>query len=179
MQRPVASGRERWRLHASSEKCWLAHYPSTVRIRLSSSPRTGLLAVISRTTDRDGDECGGLLFGAADRDFFEVLGASGPGPQAIRTPDAYRPDVEDDLSLVDQMESAGLAPIGIWHTHPAGSAAPSPEDLAFFARWRRGLGIEQLLALIAVPSEDGWSFEPFVVRAGFGRDRCEPARSSL
>lgn len=168
------TGREAWRLVASSSDCAFEYSPSSARVRLSAAARGQLLAIADQTSGAS--ETGGLLLGSATPDLVEILSVSGPGPNAIREPARYQPDAQHDRSLAARMraESDGaVTERGIWHSHPRGSiAVPSATDMTYFANLRSVVdGL--YTAIIAVPNETGWTLAAFIVRSGFTQARCQ------
>ena len=81
-----------------------------------------------------------------------------------------------DLAVAEQMHDAGLAVVGCFHSHPGGDRSLSREDLTYLARWRQALELDQLFALLTVPTGSVWELESFVVRGAFARDVCQRAR---
>jgi hypothetical protein len=81
----------------------------------------------------------------------------------VRKPGSLLPDVEHDVWLIRRAKDRGLAPVGMWHSHPSGYRGPSPADLTAFSALRQLDGDHQLM-LLAVPGQDGgFVLDGFVV----------------
>jgi proteasome lid subunit RPN8/RPN11 len=97
-------------------------------------------------------EACGFLIGSRRGDETEVL-ALAPGRNVAADPRAHFViDALDTLAAEDGARSAGLAIVGVWHSHPRGPLAPSPED-ARHAHTPNGVAGSHAgwLTLIAVP----------------------------
>jgi hypothetical protein len=155
---------------------------ATDGIRLTRAARVEVLDITARMTGHDRLETGGLLLCAPPRSsgLLEVLGAKPPGPLAQRGRDRYRPDVAHDLAIAERVRDESGATMvagGGFHAHPAGWRSPSVDDLTFWSRWRKVLEVVRYVAVIAVPAEDGWGLEAFVIGSGAeGRDTCRRAQ---
>jgi proteasome lid subunit RPN8/RPN11 len=170
---PAATkGREAWRI-VNSPECSFSHTPGSTRVRLSRGARDELLQVIDETSAAG--ETGGLLFGSSTSSLIEVMAVSGPGPGSDRGPGHYDSDLEHDLAIVAQ-RPADSGPIGIWHTHPQATRAPSDVDLRSMRAYRSQVfQLPRLLSVIAVPAGDSWDFEAFVTTPGHGKDTAARA----
>jgi desampylase len=71
-------------------------------------------------------ECCGALIGVLRRDGAELKALI---PLPNDSPDRYEIDAAAVLRLERQAESAGLAVVGFYHSHPAAPATPSATDL--------------------------------------------------
>jgi proteasome lid subunit RPN8/RPN11 len=49
---------------------------------------------------------------------------------SLSSPNRFRMDAQEQFRAFEQVEAAGQALIAIFHSHPAGPAAPSPTDIA-------------------------------------------------
>ncbi len=96
------------------------------------------------------DECCGLLVGHADR-ILEIWPARNVSVDPRRR---FLVSPEDHFSAQRHVRARGLGLIGVYHSHPAGPARPSPTD-------REEAGAEGFLYLIAAPTASelrGWRF---------------------
>ncbi|HEY8465211.1 MAG TPA: Mov34/MPN/PAD-1 family protein [Solirubrobacterales bacterium] len=111
----------------------------------------------------DGNETGGILLGrgpdAGGEIHVEIAGD--PGPNADRRPDFFLRDLAHAQLLASRAwEERRAIWVGEWHTHPEGGVAPSPVDLATYARLlsASALEFEVFVSVIVVPDEaEGWS----------------------
>jgi proteasome lid subunit RPN8/RPN11 len=171
------AGLETWRLSSRSEACSLDTAPGEARVWLSDEVRDELLTEAKRSV-ADRVETGGLTFVRAhDRgQLVRVLAASGPGPNAERTPTTFAYDIEHNRQVTAAMAARGLSLCGEWHTHPSGAGRASDADLDAWAERRRTLGLDRYIAAIVTETRAGWLIVPYLVtRGGFGRDVAERA----
>ena len=91
----------------------------TVRVR-----REVLQAMLEEARRQPGEECCGLLAG---RD--GVITTLLPVENALHSGTAYEIAPLDLFRLFREMRAAGLAHMGIYHSHPKGENAPSPRDI--------------------------------------------------
>lgn len=172
-------GLEAWRILKDSSECRLAYTVSMTRIRFAAPARNQLLDIVRSTTEIDGDEVGGLLFGSrCDQRLLEVLDVSGPGENCVRERSSFRYDPEHNQRITDEMGARGLAPCGEWHSHPASTGHLSPEDLVGASRRRQMLQVSDYLTVLATPTLGGWQLIGWMIRAGGSADVCERARMS-
>jgi proteasome lid subunit RPN8/RPN11 len=95
-------------------------------------------------------EACGFLVGVRRGDEVEVRGLA-PGRNVAADPRAhFEIDALDTLAAEDDARAAGLAVVGVWHSHPRGPSEPSPED----ARFAAASSHSEWLTAIAVPSAD-------------------------
>ena len=117
------------------------------------------IAVGARTSE-DGNETGGIVLGHDTGTEFVVTLAGDPGPNAIRTPNRFKRDLEHAQALADTAyDRDGSVWIGEWHTHPRGPAEPSSLDLRTYRSHLAdpSLGFDRFLTLIVLPCHDhGW-----------------------
>ena len=93
-------------------------------------------------------ECCGLLEGIRDERQAQVLALHPARNNAARN-DRFEIDPGDHIAALKAARSNGRAIIGCYHSHPGGTASPSPTD-------RAGAGEENFLWLIAALGvEDG------------------------
>lgn len=109
-------------------------------VRLSPGAMRSIRSEVTRN-ERSNDplsETGGVLFGR--RDFAAgvlwVDEASGPPPDSIASPAEFVCGTDgvrdrDQATRVRTRRASGF--VGMWHTHPAGSAIPSPRDVGSMA----------------------------------------------
>ncbi|MZH03555.1 MAG: hypothetical protein F3745_09235 [Nitrospinae bacterium] len=73
----------------------------------------------SKTAKESGLETGGFLFGKLDRAKRTVLYATGPGPEAVRTPTFFEPDYGFSALEFTRLKKDNnfLKFVGIWHLH--------------------------------------------------------------
>lgn len=67
----------------------------------------------------------GLLLGRPD-----TVTRLHPARNADASPTRYTIDPRDHFDALRAARAEGLAVIGVWHSHPAGGATPSPTDTA-------------------------------------------------
>jgi integrative and conjugative element protein (TIGR02256 family) len=101
--------------------------------------REGARRAIERLAkeSQDGSETGGILLGHGPEadGHIQVETAGDPGPHADRRPDYFLRDLQHAQQLAERAwEKQKAIWIGEWHTHPMGGEAPSPVDLATYAR---------------------------------------------
>jgi proteasome lid subunit RPN8/RPN11 len=98
---------------------------------IRSAVRTAILAHARRARPA---ECCGLLLGARNQVAFAV-----PMINASRSPTRFRidPAAHIELRRVVRAFAPALAIVGVYHSHPAGEAEPSPADVseAFYPEW--------------------------------------------
>lgn len=78
-------------------------------------------------------ETGGPLLGYINAEHVIVVHAYGPGRGARRHRHSFVADSADTQQIIDQVAAASGGRdgfLGSWHTHPAGAARPSPQDVA-------------------------------------------------
>jgi len=72
----------------------------------------------SETSKEAGLEIGGFLFGKINGDERTILHATGPGPEAVRTPTFFEPDYGfSALEFIKLKKDSNLKYVGIWHLH--------------------------------------------------------------
>lgn len=103
------------------------------RVLLRSNARARISAEARDCSD--GRETAGFLYASLYGEPLEIIAATGPGPNARRSPTACEIDGEYIDSLDQERERYGsdLVHAGTWHTHPARSVTPSEKDLAGLA----------------------------------------------
>ncbi|MFB6113756.1 MAG: desampylase [Halodesulfurarchaeum sp.] len=78
--------------------------------------------------DAGAEEACGVLAGNYGEDRSHVTEIY-PTENAAETPEIrYRIDPEEQLAVIEDIEDAGLAVVGFYHTHPAGPPHPSETD---------------------------------------------------
>lgn len=111
----------------------------------------------------DGNETGGILLGRGPDPAggIHVEIAGDPGPNADRRPDFFLRDLAHAQLLATRAwEEQRAIWVGEWHTHPEGGPAPSPVDLATYARLlsASALEFEVFVSVIVIPDEaEGWA----------------------
>lgn len=162
---------------------------SRTTVRVGSFAYTAIQEECLRMAPFQTLETGGLLAARTTQSWdtqMHVVDARGPGPKTQHRANAMRIDLDgaDQLEREFAYAEAGIAEVGMWHTHPRGDATPSPDDLQTLAdslRYvsdRRGSGV--YLGLIATPGRHGsWHFPrlaAYVVRRGERNNYvCQPA----
>lgn len=90
-------------------------------------------AVIAlETQKRPRTETGGALFGYGSDDELVVACAYGPGPGAKHRRTSFEPDRRTTAALIQAVWSISerrYRYLGSWHSHPAGPARPSAQDI--------------------------------------------------
>jgi proteasome lid subunit RPN8/RPN11 len=85
-------------------------------------PRLLYVEMVAHVLSRPALEMCGLLAGRAG-----VVDRVWPVPNALQSPAAYRMDGPEFAAA---MIGCDFEPLGIFHSHPAGPAEPSPADIA-------------------------------------------------
>ena len=85
-------------------------------------PRLLFAEMVAHVLANPALEMCGLLAGRAG-----VVARVWPVPNALQSPVAYRMDGPEFAAA---MVGCGFEPLGIFHSHPAGPAGPSPTDIA-------------------------------------------------
>lgn len=75
-------------------------------------------------------ECCGLLLGRGQEDGQHVVLYHHPTHNLASGDDRFEIDPEDYLAAESAAKSAGIAIVGVWHSHPDHPARPSPTDRA-------------------------------------------------
>jgi proteasome lid subunit RPN8/RPN11 len=96
------------------------------------------------------EECCGLLVGRADR-IREIWPTRNVSPDPRHR---FLVSPEDHFSAQRQVRARGLGVVGVYHSHPAGSAQPSPTDREEAA----GDGFLYLIAAPAASELRAWRF---------------------
>jgi proteasome lid subunit RPN8/RPN11 len=86
---------------------------------------TDLEAIIEHCRRELPNEACGILGGKAGR-VESVHPVQGTGPSPAR----FAMDPEGQFRALDEIQSAGLDVVGLYHSHPVGRAVPSPADVA-------------------------------------------------
>lgn len=107
-------------------------------------------------------ECCGLLEGVWDGDAARISHLH-PAPNLATQADRFEIEPQAHFVALKGARERGHAIVGCYHSHPNGSAAPSPRDLA-------GAGDENFLWLIAGVTEAAVELAAFVYLSGaFGK----------
>lgn len=183
--KPWRLGERSGRLPEQSDRCRFRDGYGFTNIRLAAGARGELLSVIGATVEQDHRETGGLLIGAASPGLLEVLSATGPLSDGMRsstrTYNSFILEPTLALKLAEEVreESGGSRwAVGTFHCHPPYSPpGHSPSDLHSWSAKRRDFQLQRFASLLATRNADGWQLEAFVVRAGAGgREVCERSR---
>ncbi len=81
-----------------------------------------------------------------------------PIHNAENSPVRYRMEPLEQLAAFEQVESAGMDLLAIFHSHPKGPAVPSPTDIAE--------AYYQVIQIIWSPVEGEWLAHAFWIEAG-------------
>ncbi|MEZ4395258.1 MAG: Mov34/MPN/PAD-1 family protein, partial [Polyangiales bacterium] len=92
-----------------------------------------LQAILTAASAAAPREACGLLLGGREGEAAVVVAAPETGNVAANPARAFEMDPGEVVALHGVAAARGLAVIGAWHSHPAGQASPSAEDLA--AAW--------------------------------------------
>jgi integrative and conjugative element protein (TIGR02256 family) len=148
-------------------------------VRLSRSAAASMRAVIRSRARAIGSESetGGVIFGQRDTaaGVIWIDEVSGPPPGSIERPQEFVCGTAGVARLAREKEKrsvGALGFLGIWHTHPNQSPAPSARDLA---------GMLELLELADAPAADGLiviaghasSADPELAAYIFARERLD------
>jgi len=110
------------------------------QVRISPGALRSIRAEVARN-ERVGDrraETGGVLFGRRDSatGILWVDEASGPPPDSIASPEEFvcgTAGVKERDAATRKRTRRASGFVGMWHTHPAGPAIPSPRDVGSMA----------------------------------------------
>lgn len=91
--------------------------------------------MLAETEDKAPNETGGVLMGYWSTPWEEavIVKAIGPGPNAIHTPYAFKPDGEyhwKEIEIEYNATEGRHTYLGDWHSHPSGGLYISPADRA-------------------------------------------------
>jgi proteasome lid subunit RPN8/RPN11 len=100
------------------------------------------------------EEACGLLAGQAG-----AVEAVLPATNALHSATRYRLAPEEQIRLLVQIEAAGQALVGIYHSHPNGPATPSPTDL-------EEADYPETVYLIWSPAGASWLCRGFYIQRG-------------
>ncbi len=86
--------------------------------------------LVDQATTAAPNETGGILVGRRTGASVEVIAASGPGPNAVRSPTGFTRDGAFCQAFLDDAvrRNAGVDYVGEWHSHPGADSEPSPRD---------------------------------------------------
>jgi len=141
-------------------------------------PSWALDTVIAEAEQWAPDETGGALMGYATADGLVVTNLIDGGPGAVRTPSAFTPDGDYQLSEMAALyERSGRLHtyIGDWHTHPKGSPSYSTVDrgaLRTVARSPEGRCDQPLMVILA--GLDPWTMMAWRYQPGRWWDSVNP-----
>lgn len=110
------------------------------QVRISPAALRSIRAEVTRN-ERVGDpraETGGVLFGRRDSatGILWVDEASGPPPDSVASPEEFvcgTAGVKERDRATRKRTRRATGFVGMWHTHPAGPAIPSPRDVGSMA----------------------------------------------
>ncbi|MBS1885621.1 MAG: ThiF family adenylyltransferase [Actinobacteria bacterium] len=110
------------------------------QVRVSPAALRSIRAEVARN-ERAADrraETGGVLFGRRDTaaGVLWIDEASGPPPDSIASPEEFvcgTAGVKDRDEAIRKRTRRATGFVGMWHTHPAGPAIPSPRDVGSMA----------------------------------------------
>jgi integrative and conjugative element protein (TIGR02256 family) len=90
-------------------------------------------AIRNCAKESNASETGGILIGTYDgKGFYLIQRATGPGPNSIRTANAFEKDIEYSqiqLAMIAQELGKDALYLGEWHYHPTLSNEPSGTDI--------------------------------------------------
>jgi proteasome lid subunit RPN8/RPN11 len=87
--------------------------------------RPALEAVIAHARESAPDECCGLLIGSRER-----VESAHRAVNLRASPTRFLIDPRDHFAALRAVRRRGQAVVGVYHSHPASAAKPSPTDLA-------------------------------------------------
>jgi proteasome lid subunit RPN8/RPN11 len=98
--------------------------PSTLYIS-----QAGLQQMQLDVARRAPEEACGLLSGQIEGETCRVSEVI-PATNELHSPVRYRIDPHEQIAAFNRIDAQGLELVGIYHSHPAGPAGPSPTDIA-------------------------------------------------
>ncbi len=81
-----------------------------------------------------------------------------PVKNAAESPVRFRMEPLEQLNAFEQVESAGMEVLAVFHSHPQGPAVPSPTDIAE--------AFYEVVQVIWSPGEGEWLAHAFWIEAG-------------
>ncbi len=138
------------RQHLTRERVWIA--------------RPVLTDIFARAKDKAPLETGGMLLGYEGVDPCELVVTQTieAGPNAVEQKEAFAPNgpwQREELAAVYASSGRITTYLGDWHSHPAGTALPSPKDLRTakrVARSRAARASRPLTIILMCDDEKGW-----------------------
>lgn len=110
-------------------RCPYCNSPERLEVHIESKVLDLMRAEIEKAKDL---ETGGVLLGNIEKDILHIKHASGPGPDAKKTPTYFLKDKKYCQEFIDEVhiknEQDSLY-IGEWHYHPSKNNNPSKTDL--------------------------------------------------
>jgi proteasome lid subunit RPN8/RPN11 len=121
-------------------------------VRLHRSVRDSIVAHARREAP---NECCGLLVGTG-RDVDECVAARNLDPD----PHRYLLDPAEHIAANRRLRGSGRTVLGVYHSHPASPAAPSPSDL------REALYPEFVWVIVSLASPDAPDVAAYTIASG-------------
>lgn len=125
-------------------------------LTLSPAQYAAILAHVE--AERPNEACG-LLAGAGGR-VSRVYAME----NIHHSPASYEMNPVQQVKAFLEMEAAGWQLCGIYHSHPAGPAEPSPTDLA------QAFYPESVYLIVSQNAQGGWQMRGFFIEAGQARE---------
>ncbi|MFB6301227.1 MAG: desampylase [Halobacteriales archaeon] len=113
-------------------------------------------ALLTHATEGAPQEVCGVLGGVRDGDTYWIDCVIRTTNAAATPRDRYLLDPADQLAAMERIEDSGRCVVGFYHSHPTGSATPSPVDRRD-ATWPDALYV--IVAPNADPSVRAWRWE--------------------
>lgn len=121
-----------WKLHGQHlpphTKCVYCHHDKHLKSFIEAEELVKMQALVKENPQI---ETGGVLAGYVMPDGnLDIRYASGPGPNAVRTPTRFEKDIVFCQAFLDEkLKESGAVYLGEWHNHPSLDTRPSGTDL--------------------------------------------------
>ena len=125
---------------------------------LTLSPAQYAVILAHVEAERPNEACG-LLAGTG-----ELVGRVYAVENIHHSPTAYEMNPAQQVAAFLEIEAAGWELCGIYHSHPAGPAEPSPTDIA------QAFYPQSVYLIVSQNAQSGWQARGFSIEAGQARE---------
>jgi len=121
-----------WALHGQflppHPKCTYCHHDKHLKSFIQAIEIEKMQSLVKENPEI---ETGGVLAGyVMENGNIDIRYASGPGPNAVRTPTRFEKDIAFCQAFLDEkLKETGAVYLGEWHSHPSTDTRPSGTDL--------------------------------------------------